>query len=517
MKRRTFIQTAGVLAAVPLLRHARASATAVPMDNRIESTLEELVDAAVSAGASHAEARFMRHRTQTIQVRKTEVASATDADDAGFSLRVFRAGGWGFAAFSPDRPFRASAIAQAAMAQAAQNAALRPLPAPAEGSAANGGQHWRTPGAADPFEVPMREKVDFLFSLSRPPLDIPQIPATVANLFLVKKESVLRNSLGGVVSQERYITWPNFAVTAFHQAKRLMDSRSSTIEAQGRGWEMIRALNFDSELRTAMREVLERQTAPPAQEGAMDLVIEPSALWHILYETLCPALDPYAYAGVDGRRPGDAPVLPGAVGSRRMGSTALQLRFDRTIEGGLATSGWDDSGRPASTGTLIETGVLRALPGADDLLSPDAPWACRNAESASWQSPPRFAMPNLTLATGERSMADMIRGISHGLLVKGRGRCQLNAARTLFRYRPQLGWRITDGAVKDMVRDFEIEAPVEAFWNALAETGTSFEARSGGDLFPQRRDALWDAPFSITVPPARFSAVPVYSTRGGEQ
>jgi predicted Zn-dependent protease len=160
---------------------------------------------------------------------------------------------------------------------------------------------------------------------------------------------------------------------------------------------------------------------------------------------------------------------------------------------------------------LIERGRVLAVPSSDELplTSP-----LRFSRSGNWRMPAQLAMPNLVVrSSGERTLQQLIGAVESGLLVRGRGSIVTNPGRTVFRVRPQVGWRIQGGEVKEMVRDFEIEMPVEAFWKQLVEIGSPRDTLLAGELFPERSYPLWTQPFSVSTPPALFAAVSVFSSK----
>ena len=57
----------------------------------------EALDEAVAAGASHADARAVTRREQTVATRGGEVLSAGDRESEGIGVRVLVEGAWGFA------------------------------------------------------------------------------------------------------------------------------------------------------------------------------------------------------------------------------------------------------------------------------------------------------------------------------------------------------------------------------------------------------------------------------------
>src|SRR5690242_7877417 len=64
---------------------------------QFESEAKRALDTATARGAEYADVRFGAVRDEHIEVRNGIVAGFHDSESAGFSVRVFRDGAWGFA------------------------------------------------------------------------------------------------------------------------------------------------------------------------------------------------------------------------------------------------------------------------------------------------------------------------------------------------------------------------------------------------------------------------------------
>lgn len=492
--------------------------------------MRDALQEALSLGASDAAALFLAHRHQSAQVRKDVVHSLSDNEEAGITLRARFQGVDGSASLPSSRLGTPKEFARLAMeaAKAAGKSARTergmppPDPVPGDPDTRPRTGTWVPEGVTDPFLTDLPERIAFLKELNATALKITQIPYAVANQFLQKRSSLYMDIRGSRIEQQQFATYVNFAVTAFHQQRRLMDTRSSEREAQSTGWTGATA-NMRTELETAMQEVLRLQQADQVTPDSYDLVIHPSALWNLLLETLLPHFDPRQLAERDGRAPGGRWLTLANLGALPLRSQALRLRWDSTLAGGLATCGWDDDGVHAHASVVFDgSGVARGIPVSPDLIASDPAFSSGAgfpgfpfSRAAAWNMPATVAMPNLVLEGGPgKNIGDLIAGVDNGLFIKGRGTVVTNPAKTLFRVRPQAAWVIRGGKLGEMVRDVEIETSTEQFWNALIEVGRWEDTFLGGDLFPARAFPLWDTPFSVAAPPALFRDVSVYRAEG---
>lgn len=532
MQRRTFLKTTGAIGASAMIaRRSSAAALLPPETPAPDDWMQDAVDEARRLGAAHADALYLSQHHQSVQLRKDAVHGITDTEEDGITLRVRVGMALGSASVSASRRGSPKELARRAFAMARATA-----PSVREGSIVLDGElypdfhisnagsdraatgSWSPSGVTDPFLVPMEERLAMLRDLNATALRIPQIPYAVSNQFLQSRSTTRVDSRGGRITQQQYASYVNFAVTAYSAQRRLMDTRSSEREAQATDWNGATA-SLRSELETAMQEALQLQRADPVTPDSYDLVVHPTLLWNILFETLLPHFDPRQLTGRDGGPPGDRWITLEQRGRLPLTSPALRLRWDNTLRGGLASSGWDDAGAPAASQPLLDgDGTMGRIPVSPDLLLSDPAYglgfpgvACSRAPA--WNLPATVAMPNVVLVGGPgKNLDSLIAGVDDGLFVKGRGTVVTNPGKTLFRVRPQVAWKIRGGKIAEMVRDVEIETSTEQFWNALVEVGRGEDTFLGGDLFPRRAFPLWETPFSVATPPALFRSIPVYRT-----
>ncbi|MAT39350.1 MAG: hypothetical protein CL946_07075 [Ectothiorhodospiraceae bacterium] len=516
MKRRTFLQTAAAASAVALLPGKKAyprRKLLFPQESP-EPALQRLVDAAMDKGAEYADARFVRSQHQQIQARKEAIYSINDRHSEGIALRVYKDGNWGMAAVRHGEEYDPRWKAEEACDAAHIAGSIQKLPFTNDGRLTGSKRTWHGQSKRNPFEVPLKDKTDFLLSLTRPPLEKQGIVYTVANLFFTRDESVYVNSLGGSAEQSATITYPNYGITAYLQQQGRIDSRNSDIEPVQAGFEAIEAYDFKDDVLISADEVLAKQAAGTIEDGKYEVLFTSTHLWKALYDVFFPHLDPYKLFGLDGENPQWRLFTPSDIGKRTIGSELFTVQYDNSMPFALGTHGWDAGGYPAQKGTIIEGGQFLGLPGSDEFQHLGRQWRGKSMGAASWQHQPQFAMPNLVVPHTEegKSLQEMVQGIENGFLIAGRNQSIVAADGKGYRSTGQLGWYIQNGEVKRMVRDFVYDARLEDFLANIVELGGPQTVTVGGDLFPQNNNPGWSTPFSVSMPAVKIKDVPMYSS-----
>ncbi|HEY5061566.1 MAG TPA: DNA gyrase modulator, partial [Gemmatimonadaceae bacterium] len=157
----------GVAAQSPTGRHATDAlvspivspySAAVAAEPNIAELAMLALDSAKSAGASYADVRFVRNRTQNVSTREQRVSGVSDNETYGFGVRTLVNGAWGFAASRDLTRDEVSRVARQAVAQARANrsALSRPVELAPAPTITNG--TWRSPIEIDPFGVAIEDK-----------------------------------------------------------------------------------------------------------------------------------------------------------------------------------------------------------------------------------------------------------------------------------------------------------------------------------------------------------------------
>ncbi len=125
-----------------------------------------------------------------------------------------------------------------------------------------------------------------------------------------------------------------------------------------RGWEAVvddSVWNWSAELAELPALLAEKVKAPSVTAGPTDLVIDPSNLWLTIHESIGHATEYDRAIGYEAAYAGTSFATPDKLGSMRYGSPVMNVTADRTVEHGLATTGFDDEGCARRAGTWCAT------------------------------------------------------------------------------------------------------------------------------------------------------------------
>jgi predicted Zn-dependent protease len=203
----------------------------------------------------------------------------------------------------------------------------------------------------------------------------------------------------------------------------------------------------------------------------MDLLLMPSQMTLQIHESIGHPLELDRILGDERNYAGLSFVTPDMFGTYRYGSSLLNVTFDPTLPGELASYAADDEGTPAKRVHLIRDGILeRPLGGELSQRRARLPGsAC--ARACDWDRPAIDRMANINLEPNEEGLEDMIARVERGVLMDTNRSWSIDDSRNKFQFGCQLGRLIEDGELKGLVRNPGYRGISARFWRSLDGVG----------------------------------------------
>jgi TldD protein len=193
----------------------------------------------------------------------------------------------------------------------------------------------------------------------------------------------------------------------------------------------------------------------------------------------------------------------------------MQVTGDRTVEHGLASTGYDDEGVAAQQFDLVRDGILVGFQ-LNRQMAADAGLPRSNG-CAFADSPghlPLQRMPNVSLqpAPDGPSAEELIAGVSRGIYIRGDRSWSIDSQRFNFQFTGQQFHRIEDGRLTGQLRDVAYQATTTEFWGSMEAVGGPQSYLLGGAINCGKGQPGQTAPVSHGCPAALFRAVNVLNT-----
>jgi TldD protein len=527
MKRREFIQRGTLGAAgLALLPPRRLYAGSMHDADERELTARAL-DAARSAGASYADVRIQRNRTQSIGTRERQITSFDDAETYGFGVRVLADGAWGFAASRDVNAEEVVRVARQAVAQARANARALTRPVQLAPVEAFPDVRWESPMRIDPFGVPVEEKVALLIQANEAAMRVPRARFVTTSLFFVREEKVFASTVGSYIAQTLTRTYPVTTVTAVAEDGSDFQTRQSTdVPPRGLGYEYVVDSDLPARATVWAEEAAAKLTAKPVEQGRFDLVLLPTHLRLIIHESIAHPTELDRIMGYEANYAGTSFIHPPRdfLGKFRYGPEIMNVQAERSAPGSLATIGWDDEGVRPDEYLIVKDGILNDLQTTREQAPMLADWYRQtgrpvrshgNSTAESWSDVQFQRMPNVNLMPHpdrDVPLDELIGGVERGILIDGHGSFSIDQQRYNGQFGGQVAWEIRNGQKGEMLRDVAYQIRTPDFWNSMDLVGGPSTYWVGGTFFDGKGEPSQLNAVSHGSPAARFRQVNVINT-----
>jgi TldD protein len=535
ISRRRFVKSSSAAVAAAGLaqlsaRVALASPTGViePLDQSQQKDLAtRALEAARSAGASYADVRISRNRTQSLFTREQRVQGLVDNETFGFGVRVLVDGAWGFAASSTLSADEVVRIARQAAAQAKANRAtqLKPIALALGGPAVPNGT-WRSPIKTDPFDVPIEEKVALLLAANEAALKVKGARFCNSSMFFLREEKTFANTDGTFTVQTIYRAQPNMNITAVSADFSDFQSRQNTdVQPKGLGYEHVVDAKLVENAPRWAAEAVEKLSAKPVEIGRYDLILHPTHLWLTIHESVGHPTELDRALGFEANYAGTSFVSPPdkVLGKLKFGSELMNIKGDRSQPGSLSAVGWDDEGQKPEDFMIVEKGVFVDYQTTRE-QAPVLDWwykqrnqqvrshGCSYAQS--WADVQFQRMPNVSQMPGDKDLVwdDLISATDRGIAIIGDGSFSIDQQRYNAQFGGQVYYEVKGGKIVGMLKDVAYQLRTPEFWASLDMIGGPRSYELGGAFGDGKGQPAQSNAVSHGCVPSRFRNVNIINT-----
>jgi TldD protein len=430
--------------------------------------LDIAMEAARALGADYADIRIQKSTTETIYLHNLSLKNTSTDISNGYGIRVFKDGAWGFAHSNVFKDDQVAATVRRAMdiallsAQAKKGAGLT-LAAERSYIAS-----YRTPVQCDPFQLPLKEKVDLMLEVNRMLMNYEGIRQAVFYLLAHKDEKLFASTLGTRLDIVTQFINPMITATAVLDG----DSQSRTFDEGGRatGWEWITALDLTEKAKQIAEEAIIKCKAETLkEEERRTLILDPNHLGLTMHESVGHATELDRVLGWEADYAGLSFATPEKLGNYQYGSDLINFVGDNTLNEGLATAGFDDDGVPNQRWFIIKDGILNEYGSTRDTAPQIGLVHSRGCSRATaYYNQPINRIPNLYLLPGKETMtpAQLIADTDDGVYIQGRGSFSIDQHRVNFQFGGDFFWEIKNGKLHRPLKKVLYKSCNPEFWNS---------------------------------------------------
>jgi len=428
---------------------------------------EAAVDAALAAGATYADARFVEARGESIDVLNGKVQGLDRNESAGVGVRALVGSSWGFFATPDvsDKALRQAGQRAAEIARASAEVPGEPMPL-ADVPVVEA--EYETAYEEAPLDVSLSAKVDLLIGVTETMQSVDQIRLASASFGAWDTRKWFVSSQGHRISQHIVETGGGMDATAVGEAETQRRSYPQSFgQYETGGYEVIRRWDFAANAERIAEEAAALLSAPECPEGEKTLILEASQLALQIHESVGHAIELDRILGWEAAFAGTSHLELPKLGTHKYGSELMNITADATLPGALGTFGFDDEGTPAQRVPIVDQGIwVGVLSGRDSASIAGLPPGGM-VRGDGFNRLPMVRMTNVGLLPGNSSLEEMIAETEDGVLMSTNRSWSIDDKRLNFQFGCEIGWEIKNGKRGKMIKNPTYTGITPKFWAQL--------------------------------------------------
>ncbi|MBW4603401.1 MAG: TldD/PmbA family protein [Calothrix sp. FI2-JRJ7] len=218
-------------------------------------------------------------------------------------------------------------------------------------------------------------------------------------------------------------------------------------------------------------EAIELLTAEECPDIRTNLVLAPDQMMLQIHESVGHPLEIDRILGDERNYAGGSFVKKSDFGNLVYGSKLMNITFDPTVPGEIASYAFDDTGAVATREYLIKEGVLQRGVGSLESQARAGIPGVACARACSWNRPAIDRMANLNLEPGEGTFDDVIKDIEHGVYMESNRSWSIDDRRYKFQFGCEYAKLIENGKLTKTLRNPNYRATTPEFWGSLVKVG----------------------------------------------
>jgi predicted Zn-dependent protease len=299
-----------------------------------------------------------------------------------------------------------------------------------------------------------------------------KIVKTSALAQITESEHYFVSSNGSQVEQKYYLVTTDYAATA--QEGNIVQRRSDNgmfARSYQAGMEVF---DVEATLQRAKQigeEAVELLSAEECPEMTATLVLAPDQMMLQIHESVGHPLELDRILGDERNYAGGSFVQLSDFGQLVYGSPLMNVTFDPTVKGQLASYAFDDSGMAARKEYLIQSGILlRGLGSLESQARSEVPGVA-NFRANSWNRAPIDRMANLNLEPGQSSFDEIVSSIERGVYMQSNRSWSIDDYRHKFQFGCEYARLIENGKLTTTLRNPNYRGTTNHFWQNLSQVG----------------------------------------------
>ncbi len=426
------------------------------------------LDQAQASGASYADVRIVRERTEEIVVKNGRVEAVLSHESEGFGVRAIVGGAWGFASSRRLDPAEADRIAALAVRIARASALAKRADVNLGPRVVSSGTY-ATPVKIDPFSVPVEEKIQLLLAADAAMRQSGEITVADSSFECIRTDKLFASTEGSFVEQSLVETGGGIEATAVRDGEVQKRSYPNSFgRHQGTaGYEFLLDMQLVENAPRMAEQAVQLLSAPQCPADLVTtLILDPTQLALQVHESCGHPIELDRVLGTEASYAGTSFLTPEKLGNFRYGSDIVNIVADATVPQGLGTFGYDDEGVPAQRVPIIQNGLFVNYLTSRETATALGQTSNGTMRADGWNRIPLIRMTNINLEPGPWKFEDLIADTDDGILMQTNKSWSIDDRRLNFQFGTEIAWEVKGGKLGQMYRNATYTGITPQFWGS---------------------------------------------------
>jgi len=484
-----------------------------PRDPAVTAVLSAvLAELAKSPDVRYGEVRFVVETSERLRVKDGRPEQITSGVSSGIAVRVLGTMTWGFSCTPKLDEGAAIRAAREAIAIARASGSLRKTKVAFPEAAAHVGSY-ATPGAVDPFLVPLDEKLAAVDAPVRALLAAgAHVRSAEAWMEWSRTSKRLMTTEGVDVTND--CTYGAHGMSAIAEATDGTSQRRSYPTWQGGdgfqgGYERIEAIDLLGNVTRVAEELLALVDAPVCPAGTRTVILESSQVGLQIHESCGHPTELDRAMGSEISLAGGSFLQPTMLDRFVYGSKAVTLVADATSPGGMGTFGWDDEGVPGAKRDLVREGLFVDYLSSRETAAAIGRPSTGTMRADGWNRTPLIRMVNVSLEPGVGTLEDLVADTDDGILIATDRSWSIDDLRLNFQFSCEIAWEIKGGKRTRVLKNPLYTGITPSFWGGCDAVAGASDWKLWGIATCGKGDPMQTMKVGHGAAPARFRSVTV--------
>ncbi len=432
---------------------------------------ESGLETAAKLGASYADLRFVDGERRLVRVKDGKPDTISHTSESGYGVRVIMDNGWGFfGSFDVSKEGVKEAVETAVKLGKASSTTtkdeIKLMPAKIVEDS------YASKVKKDPFKVPLDEVLELLLTADEAYREAsPHVRTTTGSILARVEDKYLATSEGSRIEQK--IVFCGGSGSGYVMDGGIVQRRTYEMNPRTMGYEYIESHDIPEMARKAGKEAEALLKAEPCPtEYRSNLLLDDPHMYLQIHETIGHASELDRVLNTEADFAGMSFLTTDKLGSFRYGSDEVNFVADPTIETALGTYGYDDEGVPANKVYLVKDGILNDYQSSRETAAQvGLEGSSAGMRAATPVDLPIIRMNNICLEAGDSWKADeIIEDTREGILMRTTKMWSVDQRRLNFQFGCEIGWKIKDGELTEVIRDPTYTGLSYEFWRNMDAT-----------------------------------------------